>query len=148
MRDGTPVRGGKAGLRDAGSRVPLLAVWPGVIKAGTVNEGLVDFTDILPTCLELAGAKTPDEIDGISFASQLSGKPGKVREWTHSLLVDKYFVRDAKWKLRENGRLYDMSKSPYDEIQVDPENDTPESKAARERLQAVMDKLHPDKKTN
>jgi arylsulfatase A len=112
-----------------------------------VYDGLIDFTDILPTCLELAGAKAPDGIDGISFAPQLRGQPGTPREWTHSLLVDKYFVRDSKWKLRETGRLFDVSQSPYDEIQVNPENDTPESKAARIRLQAVMDKLHPDKKS-
>ncbi|MFA6173636.1 MAG: sulfatase-like hydrolase/transferase [Kiritimatiellales bacterium] len=145
MRDGREIKGGKGMMTDTGSQVPLLAGWPGVIQAGSRYEGLVDFTDILPTCLELAGAKAPGGIDGISFAPQLSGKPGKVREWTHSLLVDKYFVRDAKWKLRENGRLYDVSKSPRDEIQVNPENDTPESKAARIRLQAVMDKLHPAK---
>jgi arylsulfatase A-like enzyme len=147
MSDGREIKGGKGLLTDTGSQVPLLACWPAVIKAGAVYDGLIDFTDILPTCLELAGAKAPDGIDGISFAPQLRGQPGTPREWTHSLLVDKYFVRDSKWKLRETGRLFDVSQSPYDEIQVNPENDTPESKAARIRLQAVMDKLHPDKKS-
>ena len=53
-----------------------------------------------------------------------------------------YFVRDAKWKLRETGDLYDVSHSPYSEVLVKPENDTPESKAARERLGAVLCQLH------
>jgi len=145
MRDGREIKGGKGMMTDTGSQVPLLVSWPGVIEAGSVYKGLVDFTDILPTCLELAGVKNPNEIDGISFAPQLRGQPGTPREWTHSLFVDKYFVRDAKWKLRENGRLFDVSKSPYEETQVNPENDTQESKAARVRLQAVMDKLHPVK---
>ncbi len=145
MRGGREVKGGKGMMTDTGSQVPLLASWPNAIKAGAVYDGLVDFTDILPTCLELAGEKVPDGIDGISFAPQLRGRPGTPREWTHSLFVDKYFVRNAKWKLRENGRLFDVSKSPYEETQVNPENDTPESKAARVRLQAVMDKLHPVK---
>jgi len=57
--------------------------------------------------------------------------------------VDKYFVRDSKWKLRENGVLYDVSGAPDTEIPVDSKNDTPESKAARARLQAVMNQLHP-----
>ena len=29
---------------------------------------------------------------------------------------------------------------------MNPENDTPESKAARTRLQAVLDKVHPQKR--
>ena len=143
MCDGRKIKGGKASLKDTGSHVPLLASWSGVIKPGTVHKGLVDFTDILPTCLELAGAKAPDGIDGISFAPQLQGKPGQSREWIHSLLVNEYFVRDVRWKLRENGTLYDVSDSPYAETPVLPANDTPESKAARVRLQAVLDKLHP-----
>jgi arylsulfatase A len=143
MRDGRSVRGGKGSMRDTGSWVPLLASWPGVIKAGAVNEGLVDFTDLLPTCLELAGVPSPEGIDGISFAPQLRGQPGKSRQWVHSLLVEKYFVRDAKWKLRENGELYDVSNSPYAETLVPPASETSESGAARARLQAVLDKLHP-----
>ena len=146
MNDGREIKGGKGSMLDTGSWVPLLANWPGVIKAGAVNTNLVDFTDIMPTCLELAGAKTPDGIDGISFAPQLRGRSGTPREWTHSLYVDKYFVRDAKWKLRENGELYDVSNSPSAETLMKPESDTPGSKAARVRLQAIMDKLHPDKK--
>jgi arylsulfatase A-like enzyme len=144
MRDGTPVRGGKASQRDAGSRVPLLAVWPGVIQPGSMNEGLVDFTDILPTCLELAGVPPAEGIDGMSFALQLRGLPGRSRSWIHSLLRDQYFVRDAKWKLRENGALYDVRGPMYVETLITPETETPESKAARVRLQGVLDELHPN----
>ncbi len=143
MSDGREIPGGKASLRDTGSWVPMLASWPGGIKAGAVNENMVDFTDILPTCLELAGTTASNTIDGISFAPQLRGKPGTPREWIHTLQMDKYFVRDVRWKLRENGELYDVSNSPYAETLVLPENDTPESAAARIRLQAVLDKLHP-----
>jgi len=143
MRDGREVRGGKGTLLDTGSWVPLLAVWPNVIKPGSIYDGLVDFTDILPTCLEVAGAPAALGIDGVSFAPQLQGQSGKPREWVHSLYVDKYFVRDAQWKLRENGELYDVSNSPYTETLVKPENDTPASKAARARLGAVLHKLHP-----
>jgi hypothetical protein len=56
--------------------------------------------------------------------------------------VDKYFVRDAKWKLRENGDLYDVTGAPYVEKLVPATEDTAESKAARDRLQVVLEKLH------
>jgi len=143
MRDGREIHGGKGTMKDTGSWVPLLASWPGVITPGSVYDGLVDFTDIMPACLELAGATPPAGIDGVSFAPQLLGRPGKPREWVHSLYVDKYFVRDARWKLRENGELYDVRNSPYDETMVKPESETPDSKAARDRLGAVLRKLHP-----
>jgi len=143
MGDGRIIPGGKGSLLDTGSWVPLIAQWPGRIQAGSTDDNLVDFSDILPTCLDLAGAPVPGGIDGVSFAPQLLGKPCKAREWVHTLIVDKYFVRDSKWKLRENGVLYDVSGAPDTELPVDPRNDTPESKAARARLQAVMNQLHP-----
>lgn len=142
MGDGRIIPGGKGSLLDTGSWVPLLAEWPGRIQPASVDNNLVDFSDILPTCLELAGAPLPEGVDGVSFASQLLGKPGQAREWVHTLIVDKYFVRDSKWKLRENGVLYDVSDAPYTETPILPRDDTPESKAARERLQGILDKLH------
>lgn len=141
--DGREVRGGKNSLRDTGSWVPLLASWPGKIKSGSIYDGLVDFTDIMPTCLELAKASVPNGIDGISFASQLQGHPGQPREWVHSLYKTNYFVRDSKWKLRENGNLYDVSNSPFSESLVVPEKETVEAKSARQRLQGILDRLHP-----
>lgn len=144
MRDGREIHGGKGAMLDTGSWVPLLANWPGVIAAGSVYAGLVDFTDLMPTCLELAGAGSPPGLDGVSFAPQLQGRPGRLRAWVHSLYVDKYFVRDERWKLRENGQLFDVRNSPAAETLVTPESDTPDSQAARARLQAVLDQLHPE----
>lgn len=146
MRDGKQIKGGKATMKDTGSWVPLLAEWPGSIKPGSVDDNMVDFTDVMPTCLQLAGVAAPKGIDGISFAWQLLGQTGAPREWIHSLLRDQYFVRDTHWKLRETGELYDVSSSPYEETLLPPESDTPASKAARIRLQSVLDNLHPDKK--
>ena len=144
MEDGREIRGGKATLLDTGSWVPLLASWPGKIKSGSIYDGLVDFTDIMPTCLEIAKVAVPNGIDGISFASQLQGHPGQPRECVHSLYLKEYFVRDSKWKLRENGNLYDVSNSPFSESLVVPEKVTVEAKSARQRLQGILDRLHPD----
>jgi arylsulfatase A len=85
----------------------------------------------------------PAGLDGVSFAPQLEGKPGTPRDWVHSLYNKEYFVRNAGWKLRESGELYDMADAPYSEKLVKPEDDTPESKAARDALAAVAASLHP-----
>jgi arylsulfatase A len=145
MRDGRKIKFGKATLLDTGSWVPFIASWPGKIAGGSTYGGLADFSDIMPTCLELAGASVPAGLDGVSFAAQLQGKAGKPREWVHSLYADKYFVRDAGWKLRENGDLYDVTGAPYVEKLVPTGQGNDESKAARRRLQAVLDRLHSKK---
>ena len=143
MQDGRKIKFGKGTMNDTGSWVPFIASWPKAIKTGSVYNGLVDFSDITPTCLQVAGVAEPAGLDGVSFAPQLEGKSGTPREWVHSLYNKEYFVRNAGWKLRENGDLYDMADAPYSEKLVKPENDTPESQAARQSLQAVADKLHP-----
>ncbi len=145
MSDGREIPGGKGSPADTGAWVPLLANWPGTIAAGSVYDGMVDFTDILPTCMELAGAPPPQGIDGVSFAPQILGKPGTPREWVFVLGGDRWYAHDAKWKLTGGGQLLDASDSPYVEAPVKPENETPEAKAARARLQAVLDKVHPEK---
>ncbi len=143
MRDGRCVKFGKGTMLDTGSWVPLIARWPGRIAPESRTGQLVDFTDLLPTLIELAGGEPPPGLDGISFVSRLLGRSGRTREWVHVRYVDKAFVRDAKWKLRETGELFDVSGAPYIETLVLPAQDTPASREARLRLQPVLDSLYP-----
>ncbi|MCA9129313.1 MAG: sulfatase-like hydrolase/transferase, partial [Planctomycetales bacterium] len=53
--NGREIRGGKAGLTDTGTHVPLIAYWKGHTPVGTVCDDLVDFTDFYPTIAEAAG---------------------------------------------------------------------------------------------
>jgi arylsulfatase A-like enzyme len=70
-----PLRGIKRDLYEGGIRVPLMARWPGVIQPGQTNGELCAFWDFLPTVAELAGAKPTPNLDGISIAPTLLGKP-------------------------------------------------------------------------
>ena len=49
------IPGGKATLTDWGTRVPLIASWPGTIVPGQVSDDLVDMSDILPSLADVAG---------------------------------------------------------------------------------------------
>lgn len=142
MQDGRRVKFGKGTMLDTGSWVPLIASWPGRIAPESRTGQLVDFTDLMPTLLELAGAELPPGLDGVSFAPQLQGRPGRPRDWVHVRYVEKAFVREAKWKLRETGELFDVSGAPHTETLVPPAEDTPESRAARARLKPVLDSLY------
>src|SRR5262249_44437162 len=54
--NGRPVDGHKHAMEEGGSRVPLIANWPGTTPAGVVSKNLTDFSDLLPTFAALGGA--------------------------------------------------------------------------------------------
>jgi len=141
--DGHPIQGGKGTMNDTSSRVPLLVSWKGTIKPGSVCDDLVDFTDFCPTFLELAGATTapPKKLDGVSFEPQLRGEPGHPREWVYVQLADDWYVRDKHWKLDDNGSLFDITNSPFAETRIPAAGMSDEAKAAKARLQNVLNHL-------
>ncbi|WP_074428333.1 sulfatase [Tsuneonella dongtanensis] len=70
----------KWNLYDESVRVPLLAVWPTRIAPGTRTSGMVSWIDIVPTVIDLAGAKMSGARDGRSFATVLFGKADEHRD--------------------------------------------------------------------
>jgi arylsulfatase A-like enzyme len=71
-----PLRGIKRDLYEGGIRVPFLARWPVHVRAGRASDQVLAFWDMLPTFTELAGARTPSGLDGVSMAAALAeGKP-------------------------------------------------------------------------
>jgi len=97
--DDRPVRGGKALQVEAGCRAPFLARWVGQVSAGRTVPALVDFTDVFPTMLELAGAELPSGhvLDGVSFVDPLIGfgKKGH-REWILAMGGRTSHLRDGR----------------------------------------------------
>ncbi|GAB3010543.1 sulfatase [Niabella terrae] len=110
-----PLREGKASVYEGGIREPMLVKWPGVIKAGTVNDQPVIIEDFFPSLLEIAGvkdAKPVQEVDGRSFVPILKGQPDVYphrqfiwhypNKWKKKDLSDIDYlaaIRQDKWKL-------------------------------------------------
>lgn len=73
-----PLRVGKGSCYEGGTRVPLIVYWPGVTKAGSVEETPVISMDLFPTILEMAGIAdmAHSGMDGVSLVPLLrrSGK--------------------------------------------------------------------------
>ena len=71
-----PLRAGKGTIYEGGIRVPLLIAWPGVTRAGSESDALVQSVDFFPTLAERLGLKLPArlEFDGVSFAGVLEGR--------------------------------------------------------------------------
>jgi arylsulfatase A-like enzyme len=72
-----PFRGAKGSFYEGGIRVPTIARWPGRVKPGTGSDHAGYFPDVLPTVASLAGADShvPKDLDGLSFAPTLLGRP-------------------------------------------------------------------------
>jgi arylsulfatase A-like enzyme len=70
-----PLRGGKATMWEGGIRVPAIVNWPGLTKAGTRSEAMIQSTDFYPTILSLLKlSPTPNHpIDGVNIVSALRG---------------------------------------------------------------------------
>ena len=114
-----PLRGYKVALYEGGIRVPTIARWPARVKAGSVSNHVSAFWDFLPTCCELAGAETPEGIDGISMLPTLLGQSAQQKQheflyWEVLLQDKKQAVRMGDWK----GVQLDMVKTPKGPIEL------------------------------
>jgi arylsulfatase len=74
----TPFQGEKNTNWEGGWRVPCVMRWPGVIKPGSVSNGIVHHMDMLPTFLAAAGKKDikEDLLDG--YSNKAMGRDYKI----------------------------------------------------------------------
>ncbi len=129
FNSGGGLRGIKRDLYEGGTRVPMIAKWPGKIQPGSVSDYLFAAWDFMPTAAEMAGAQLPDRIDGVSALPVFLGEDverpkenvlyfetttGRGRE-TGDLSVA---VRQGAWKaianlsLRDDLELYNLESDP------------------------------------
>ncbi|WP_346238806.1 arylsulfatase [Niabella insulamsoli] len=96
------LKGIKRDLYEGGIRTPLIAWWPGRIRAGSQSAYVGAFWDLLPTFAELAGADQPTGVDGISFVPELLGKSPQKKHtylyWEFHEQGGKQAVRLDNWK--------------------------------------------------
>ena len=100
FRSSGPLRGIKRDLYDGGIRVPMIARGPGVPRGATSSHVWAHW-DLLPTLAELAGAKPPAGIDGISIRPVLTGKAAPAHDFLYWEFTERGFqqaVRTGKWK--------------------------------------------------
>jgi uncharacterized sulfatase len=140
------LRGTKRDLYEGGIRVPTIARWPGTIAPGE-SDLIGYFADILPTFAELAGAKTPDGLDGISFAPTLLGRASEQQQ--HEYLYWEFYerrgaqaLRQGKWKavrtpITAPVELYDLDADPGES-----KNLAAEHPQVAERLTKLIESAH------
>lgn len=142
-----PLRAGKGTIYEAGTRVPLVIVWPGQIKPGSESNALMQSTDFFPTMADIFEWKVPSALkfDGISQRPVLE-KNASVRtelfcHFPHSQARGDYekmpaptpnspasYVRSGDWKLirfycdnadqSDRHELYNLASDPGERIDL------------------------------
>ena len=148
---GQSITGGKGGMTDMGTHVPLVTAWAGTSPEGKVSNDLIEFTDFYPTLAQAAGMSlsNDDPIDGRSFLPQLSGKSGSPRDWVLTHYQPYWnkqpgqFVRTQELKLYRDGRFFRI---PADLLEKNDLSKTAEGAKlikSRKELQKVLDSSPP-----
>ena len=100
-------RGMKSDAWEGGHRMPFIVRWPGRIKAGTVSDQTICFTDLLATFAEICRATLPDDavLDSFSFLPVLEGRQPADKPIRPPIVmqagsaVSMMMIRSGDWKL-------------------------------------------------
>ena len=122
-----PFRGYKRDLYEGGIRVPLIVRWPAKIKKPAVVDTPWAFWDFLPTAAEIAQAKLPQSLNGISFLPTLMGRTQtnhhETLYWEFHERGFQQAIRMGHWKaVRPQAgaalELYDLNTDPAEKNNV------------------------------
>jgi arylsulfatase A len=129
--------------------VPLIIYWPEKIRKGSEYNGLIDFSDFLPSLADIAGKQIVS--DGRSFFPLLNGTDYKAKEimfmhydpkWGNASKFRNRFARTLHHKLYADGRFFDLA---HDLSEKHPLNTDSLSVGEQETLVRLKEELtrHP-----
>jgi iduronate 2-sulfatase len=111
---------GKVTLFDIGARVPFIVRAPGLTKAGTTSEAMVELVDIYPTVADLTGIRVLGHVQGVSLRPLL-GHPERMGQKKIAYSVVSrgeqlgYALRNQRWrygKWPDGEELYNLTNDP------------------------------------
>ncbi len=98
------LRGMKADAWEAGHRMPFIVRWPGTVRAGSVCDQTMSFTDVLATMADVVGKTLPAGAGPDSFSvlpalkgGTFSRAPIVMQSGSSGLMT----IRSGRWKLIE-----------------------------------------------
>jgi arylsulfatase A-like enzyme len=131
---------GKQNLYEfGGMHVPLVIAGPGIPHGRTAAFAYL--MDLFPTFVSLAGAKSPDGVDGLDLTPVLRGENPAVRDGAYLAYRDcMRSFSDGRWKLIryplvDRTQLFDLEKDPRELTNL---ADQPEHTETLRRLQARL----------
>ncbi|MEC9094942.1 MAG: sulfatase, partial [Planctomycetota bacterium] len=134
-------------------KMPLIVKWPGVTRAGTVNQDLVQNLDYAETFLEMTQTQIPNDMQGRSLVPILKGKtPADWRKSiyyhyfefpSYHMVAKHYGVRTERYKLI---RFYEFDEWEFYDLKQDPDEKVnlynhPDYQSEIQRLSRELDEL-------
>jgi arylsulfatase A-like enzyme len=109
-RFGHDAAGGLGGMKgdawEAGHRMPFIVRWPGRVKAGTISDQTICFTDLLATFADICGARLSAGTgpDSYSFLPVLEGRQPNDKPIRGPIVMQAgsspaMMIRSGDWKL-------------------------------------------------
>jgi arylsulfatase len=92
-----PFREAKGAMYEGGIRVPMVARWPGRIRAGSHSDLPWYFADWFATAAELSGGKLPSGLDSMSVVPTLLGKGRQQRHEFMYWELPRYIARTSEF---------------------------------------------------
>lgn len=126
----------KSTVFELSARAPMIVYDPQMKAKGKVTNRLVEFVDIYPTLVELAGLKALQKLEGRSFVPLLNNPQLKWKEAAYTQVqrgkIAGYSVRTERWRYtewdegRQGAELYDHQTDPneYRNLANDPKHQT------------------------
>lgn len=121
----TPFRRYKKWVNEGGIATPFIAHWPEGIASAGITKNYAHVTDIMATCVDLAGTNYPSDVNGkpvkplrgeslMPFFTGESVDEERILYWEH---MGHQALRKGKWKIvssapDEQWKLYDMENDP------------------------------------
>lgn len=120
----TPFRYWKMQSYEGGTATPLIVHWPDGLKGkeNTINKTFAHVIDILPTCLNLAGANYPDTINGMKTIPPVGKNMLPLLQGNSTTIHDTIYwehergkaIRTGDWKMSampgKNWELFNIEK--------------------------------------
>ena len=85
---------------DAGLKTAFMVRWPDKIAAGSITNAMVQYVDVVPTLIEAAQGKAPNNIDGKSFLSIMQGSQKEHREYTYGVHTTRNLLAGNDYPIR------------------------------------------------
>ena len=101
---------GKGTCYDHGLQSAMIVRWPGQVMAGSETDAMVEYVDVTPTFIDVAGGKPIAPLDGRSFLPVLRGKADTHKDFVYGIMTTRGIingtdafairsVRDTRYKL-------------------------------------------------
>ena len=151
LQNGLSIAGAKGKMTDDATHVPFLVRWPAVVDKNTQINGLIDFSDIYATLMDIAGiedASYPEnnERDGHSFLPLLTGAKQEIRDHSFCWYMErtdmtdiKCFIQNKDYKLHSDGRFINKSADRFEIKPIHDSNLLEKQKILKAKFKNQMD---------